>query len=376
MKLINKRLVTASKLLSPLWWVLSLFLYFGDKSKKNSLPIKSILIFDFHLIGDIVLLQPFLAAIRSYYPQARIVLVAGPWSRDIIAESLVDEIIFFTAPWVIKTGFNKGLMNCIRLIRRLQKTGWDLGIEMRGDIRQILLLSLCNPVRRVGFAFTGGKQLLTDVVPDDGSYAHLANHHQRIAEFLGVWPVGKKYLPQLILKDSEISEAEKIPSYVGFHFGASLPLRRLPDKESLVLLTHWLKKGSPVVLFIPPGEVDRISQLISGLPALLLRNLTLWSGSLRSFVVMLSRAERLFLMDSGPAHIAAALGVRSTIIFGSNKSDLIRPIGVNVEIVEKRNVPCRPCNQIVCHHQQSLFCMKGLAINEEAMGENLYFENP
>lgn len=376
MKLINKRLATASKLLSPFWWLLGLYLYASHNSKKNKLPIKSILIFDFHLIGDIVLLQPFLAAIRSYYPQARIVLVAGPWSRDIVCDNLVDEIIFFSAPWVIKTGFFKGLMNCLGLILRLKKIDWDLGIEMRGDVRQILLLSLSGPTRRVGFAFTGGKQLLSDIVPDDGSYAHLANHHQRIAEFLGIWPVGRKYLPQLILKDSEIREAEKIPPYVGFHFGASLPLRRLPDRESLVLLTHWLKKDVPVVLFVPPGDADRLNQLISGLPVELLRNLTLWSGSLRSFVVMLSRAERLFLMDSGPAHIAAALGVRSTVIFGSNKSELIRPIGNNVEIVEKSNVPCRPCNQIVCHHQQSLFCMKGLVINKEVIGENLYFEDP
>nr|WP_255534039.1 glycosyltransferase family 9 protein [Polynucleobacter sp. MWH-Berg-3C6] len=264
-------------------------------------------------------------------------------------------------------------MNCLGLIRRLKTIDWDLGIEIRGDVRQILLLSLCGPIRRVGFAFTGGKQLLSDVVPDDGSYAHLANHHQRIAEFLGIWPVGKKYLPQLILKDSEIREAKKIPPYVGFHFGASLPLRRLPDRESLVLLTHWLKKDVPVVLFVPPGDADRLNQLISGLPVELSKNLALWSGGLRNFVVMLSRAKRLFLMDSGPAHIAAALGIRTTVIFGSNNSELVRPLGANVEIVEKKNVPCRPCNQRNCHHPQKLFCMTGLVVDENNGEDNINF---
>lgn len=375
MKLINKRLLVVSKLLGPIWWTLGLLINFNKSKIFKSFPVQSILILDFHLIGDIVLLLPLLTAIRNHYPNAMITLVAGHWAKDIVDEKLVNEIIIFSPPWVVKKPFFRGLLDCGRLISQLRNRCWDLGIEVRGDVRQILMLALSGAIRRVGFSFTGGKQLLTDIVPDDGTYVHLANHHRRIAEYLQLWPTGEPYLPKLNLTVSEFNKASKIKKYVGFHFGASLPIRRLPDEEALKLLEFWSKKEKPIVLFIPPGEEDRIKLLISKLSVEAHSKINLWSGNLRELIVMLSRAERLYLMDSGPAHIAAALGVRSTVIFGANLSKLVRPLGGNVEVVEKSNVSCRPCNQKFCQHHQSLYCMSGLLVDEESIDGKIYFKN-
>jgi len=99
MKTFNSRLVWLAIILEPLWRFLGLFL--NSRSCHSELSPKTILVLDFHLIGDIVLLTSFLQVLREAYPSARIVLVAGPWAQELLCgEGFVDEIIPFSAPWV------------------------------------------------------------------------------------------------------------------------------------------------------------------------------------------------------------------------------------------------------------------------------------
>ena len=254
----------------------------------------------------------------------------------------------------------RGILKCISLVRRVRKETWDIGIEMRGDIRQILLLALIGPLRRVGFDFSGGGDLLTDVVFDDGSYAHLANHHQRIAEHLGIWPENTEYRPFLRLTEEEVQNVKNTQPFIGFHFGASLPLKRLPNLEAVKLLHNWQGANLPIFIFVPPDDKVNIQHMIMNLPDSLKSKITIWSGGLRDFIVTVSKAKHLFAMDSGPAHIAAALGVNVTIFYGPTVSDYVRPLGENVEIIQKEAVTCRPCDQIHCSNPKKHYCMNGL----------------
>ncbi len=322
----------------------------------------SILIFDLHLIGDVVVLTPLLKALRVAYPNARVVLVAGPWANDILhGTNLVDEIVTFSAPWV-KTGQGwHGLVSCLKLSWLLRKRCWDMGIEVRGDVRQILLLWLSGARRRVGFGFTGGAKLLTDVVFDDGVLAHLGEHHRRICCHLGIWDNMISYIPFLTLTAEEKSTADEIPGYIGFHFGASRPLRKLPELEIIQLLSRFASVEVGLTIFLSPGSEHEFDSVLTQLPLSVRSKLNLWSGSLRDFVVTTSRAVHCYCMDSGPAHIASALSVPTTVFFGPSEFEYVHPLGGKVEIISKSDVKCRPCDQINCKHQTFQFCMQGLA---------------
>ena len=360
MKPFNKKYVLLARLFRPVWALAGVCAYFCNR--KCAAKVRTILLFDFHLIGDIVLLTPLLSAIRARYGQARIALVSGPWASDILQGSaLVDELIPFVAPWVKKGSAFRGLRNCLALIWRLRSERWDLGIEVRGDIRQILLLWFSGATRRVGFDFTGGRQLLTDVIPDSGTLAHIGEHHRRIASYLKSWPPFQDYVPFIRLTDAEQHAAAKIESFIGFHFGASLPLRRFPEDEILRLLLRFATDDLPIRVFIPPEGGDNIKKVIMGLPASQKERVVTWSGSLREFVVVASRASHFYLMDSGPAHIVSALRVPVTVFFGPAEFQYVYPLGPNVQIVSKPDVPCRPCDQVACRHSVYQFCMKGLA---------------
>jgi ADP-heptose:LPS heptosyltransferase len=77
-------------------------------------------------------------------------------------------------------------------------------------------------------------------------------------------------------------------------------------------------------------------------------------GELVAFLPLL---DKFYAMDSGPAHLAAALGVDTTVFFGPHLSRAVRPMGRKVVVVERADVPCRPCDQHRCtnpHFQQCL----------------------
>lgn len=328
---------------------------------KNSI-VKTILVFDFHLIGDIVLLTPFLRSIRKKYPHSSITLVAGPWAAEILyGSNLVDDIVFFSAPWVRK---NQGLLNGInsiyRLICNLKKKNWDLGIEMRGDIRQIILLWLVCQGRRIGFDFTGGRGFLTDVVTDDGMAKHVSLYHKLIAQHLNVFPIEADYLSKINLTQEEVINSKSIKPFIGFHFGASLPLKRMPYDEIEKLLS--LFRGSPVPLLIFLDEQSDLFRV--RLDSIIKNNnlvVTFFRGTLRNFIVTVSRSMHMYVMDSGPAHIAAALGIPATVFYGPTDPLFFSPLGQNkITKITIPNIGCRPCNQMHCENPIYQYCMKGI----------------
>ena len=126
MKPFNRSKLALARLLRPLWSLLGRCF----AARPGSAEPHRILVFDFHLIGDIVMLTPLLEALRSAYPRAHIALVAGPWAGDILhGLPYVDEHLVFAAPWV---RYGQGLVawrEAWRLLRRLRRTPWDLGLK-------------------------------------------------------------------------------------------------------------------------------------------------------------------------------------------------------------------------------------------------------
>ena len=359
MKLMNPRLVCIARKLDPVWKVLAVL-----RSRRLqpivSSATRNVLVIDLHLVGDIVMLLPLLEAIRARFPAARVTLLAGPWARPVIVGSGdVDEVVEYAAPWVRALGPIAGVVGYLRIASRLRSMPWDIGIDVRGDVRQILLLFLAGCSRRIGFDFSGGGSLLTDIVPDDGSYAHILTHHERIAALIDAWN-GRPFVPVLTLTESEKIDAAQIVPFIGFHFGASLSLRRLPAEQAVELLQLHVGSADPLVVFAPPDLDDYLSDVRSRLPAHLQQRLEFWRGGLRSFIVKASRAKLMFTMDSGPAHIAAGLGRDTVVFFGPNLPRYTGPRSPNVRFIEELGVRCRPCDQHRCVNAVHQACMKGL----------------
>ena len=361
MKPLNQKKVRIAHWLRPIWTVLALFVNRSLVVDRNREP-QTVLVFDFHLIGDLVLLTPMLEALRRGYPQATIVLVAGPWALDVLkGTKWVDEIVTFTAPWVKRRQGWRAWLRCALLVRELRKRHvWDLGIEVRGDIRQILMLLFSGVKRRVGIDITGGGALLTDVLAAEPALVHVTHYHKRLCEILGVWPTGADYLPALCLTPEEKLKVASERSFIGLHFGASLPLKRAPVALATQLIRHLaIRNHVRILVFRLPDDEVLTKALEAEVEVLKASNIEidLWSGSLRDLIVVLSKCEMLYAMDSAVAHIASALGVSVRIFYGPTDPATVKPLGNFVSIVRGPSVECYPCDLRICVASEKQACM-------------------
>ena len=213
--------------------------------------------------------------------------------------------------------------------------------------------------RRFGYDLSGGGDLLTDVVPlpPSGTKHFAADYHRSLCEYMGIW-TEKEYIPALSLTEDERKSAARTAAFVGIHFGASVPLRR-PSPELMLAFVDELAKSheGPLVIYKVKEEPETAGLLADRLIGKYKIAAEIWEGSLRDFIVHLSRCKQLYCLDSGPAHIAAALDVAVTVIYGPSLADHTRPLGRKVRVVDAMPVLCRPCDQRHCvaQHYQECF---------------------
>ena len=340
------------------WFISSLFL---RKSCRKNVYNQSILIFDFHRLGDIILLTALLKSIRKKYKLYKITLVAGQWAQPILENNpgIVDKIIVFNAPWVTGQYSVTSILSIVKLIKRLKKKTFEFGIEVRGDLRHILIMHLCGIQKIVGFLFTGGKYLLTHPVTYDESCIHLIDFHQKIADHL--YCPTTHFAPEIWLSDEEREKIDyyqsKFINIIGIHPGASNHLRVLPYSTIIQVINELYKKNYTIWLFQGPQEEPYVKKIVQGFSA----TVRIINTSLRDYIVHIASCSVVLSMDSACGHIAAALDVPSVVVFGPAKSQFCKPIGEKVRIVQVDNVPCRPCNQKKCIHHQYHYCMKEIS---------------
>ena len=333
--------------------------------RKSTLEYTNILIFDFHRIGDLVLLTSFLKNMKRFFPNSKITLVCGSWGGDIFKNNnCVDAIIHYSAPWVQKGRLASYAINTFRLIRHLRKKSYHIGIEMRGDLRQIVVMWLSGTKNIVGYSFTGGRNLLTLDVPDDGRLKHLLTHHIQILEAL----INKKvplsdFLPEIIFsaeEKEEIASLRKIEKKsVGIHPFGSKELKQWPFNKTKKLI-EILQTDHHIVIFFGPEEMKHVEELLPERRD----NITLFSESLRKFIIKVATLDYLVAMDSGAAHIASAVNTPVITIFGPTSDSLYKPIGRKVKTVLSNNsdITCRPCFQKKCINSVYKRCLEEVSV--------------
>lgn len=316
-------------------------------------------------IGDIVLATPVMQAIRDKFPGARILLMSKDYGRDLLAHSgLVDDVISASLPWTAFTDkYKPGRYNFSELrglLRRLRAEKIDVSLDARRDFRSNIITYLAGARRRIGFDFGGASRLLTDTLPSGEQNDHkVTDWMQLLQPLIGSAP--DIYPPRLVAVDDERIAARKLlrnhgilgdKPIIAVHPGASQTVRRWdPTRFSAVL--DRLADGSGAQLFIirdPEGHSETI-QTRNEIPRL--------SLSLREMMAVIAESSVLLCSDSGPMHIAGALGTPVTALFGPQVSAWYGPRGARDRVVSVTEMACRPCFDACIH--ASVICMEGIS---------------
>jgi len=294
--------------------------------------IKRILVVELWNIGDVVLAMPFLAQLRALFPTARITMLARPHAKTILAGTdLVDEFIETELGWTeLATRFNPLGYNWseLRRVRReLRSRRFDVAFKSRMHIREHLVLAISGATRRVAFAFGQGDRVLTDAIPIGDPNRHKAADWLELLKPFGGHVEGAP--PRLKVNEAEgrwaaaflaghgISANDRV---VGIHPGASVPAKRWPlDRFVQVAAAIAQRAGVRVLAFVEPeGYGDAVARVGGVIAA---------KVNLRELIALIQRCDALVCNDSGPMHIAGALGVPTVAVFGSGIQQWFAPLG-------------------------------------------------
>ncbi|MEO7502875.1 MAG: glycosyltransferase family 9 protein [Gemmatimonadaceae bacterium] len=306
--------------------------------------VRRILVVELWNIGDVVLTIPFLAQIRVLFPQAKTTLLAQSHARKLLEGThLVDEFVEINIPsraaWLTYNPFAYDWQELRRLRRELRERKFDVAFQCRTHIRERVLVALSGARSRVGLVFADRDRLLTDPIPVDNPDRHKIDDWLRLLEPFG-GPI-ETDTPSLEVSEPErrwvadylarsgVSERDVV---IGVHPGASLAEKRWPlDRFHEITKILSIRSRARVLAFVDPtGYGSTLGQIEGVITA---------DFDLRRFISLIERCTLLVCNDSGPMHIAGALGVPTVAIFGFGAARWFSPLGEGHELVGAELTP-------------------------------------
>jgi lipopolysaccharide heptosyltransferase II len=303
----------------------------------------NILVIRLDRIGDVVLSLPAIHALRERFPNASISLMVRPGITELVeGHPDIDEVIPY---FYEKKGRHRFFLGYFRLMREIRKRGFDSALILHPSVRSHLLPFLAGIPERIGFD-SQLPFLLTKKVPDlrNEGKKHESEYtldvvNGRNAEAIHELP--PRVGPCLPVYEDEVPQ---IPEgrFIAIHPGASCPSKRWPIERFAELGKKILPRRMVIVGGVDEKKEGEFLKKELGAGVLDLTG----QLNLKALAALLKKADVLVSNDSGPVHIAAAVGTRTLTIFGRNQAGLSaarwRALGEGHPMIQK-DVGCVVC---------------------------------
>jgi lipopolysaccharide heptosyltransferase II len=306
-------------------------------------------------IGDLLMSLGAIRAVRERAPGAHIELVVGSWNEP-LARLIpgVDRIETLDAPWLARSASYNGVGALISAALGWRRRRVDLAINFEGDIRSNLLLWLSGAPRRVGFGMAGGGPLLTDCVPYD-THAHVAVNSLRLVDrALGsAADAPTAVSPRLDVPAAARERAAALlrlegaaGPIIGIHASGGRQIKQWdPGRFAEVAARLAQSHAARIVLTGSTADRPDVDRLKAALPAGIPASDLAGDIDLVTLAGVLERLTVFVTADTGPMHLAAAVGTPIVGIFGPSDPMRWGPLDPSARIV-RIDLPCSPCSRI------------------------------
>jgi heptosyltransferase-1 len=285
----------------------------SDLPPLSTIRAKRIALIKPSALGDIVHALPVLEALRHRFPAARISWVVNRAYEPLLTgHPALDEIIPFDRQG-LKKGFRRALAAVVGTAKELRRRRFDLVIDLQGLLRTGLMTAATAAPRRVGLgtAREGAHLFCTDTIatPDAGTQ-HAVDRYWLVAEALGVGHLPKIF--RVPVRESArawaTAQLRDLPRpWVVFGVGARWLTKRWPPESFAALARRARQEFGGTALFIgSPDEAPLAREVIAKLTGPW-RNFT-GTTTLPQLAALLEGADAMIANDTGPLHLAAALG--------------------------------------------------------------------
>ena len=353
--------------------------------------VNSILILKLGSLGDVVHTLPLANTLRDNFPHIRIGWVVEKRFSDLIeGHPSIDEVIVFDRGECLYRTF----FAFIGVIRKIRSRKYEIIMDLQGNLKGSLIVFLSRCRRRMGFKrgssriepvstfFTNRK------VAEDGS--HIIERNLSFAVALGVEgrnisgcsPTSLRAEARAPCNDMRYQEniSFKVPvlesarrhiddflrarnihgrRIVIIHPGVTWVTKRWALKNYSLLVEEITEKfsNSAIVITAGPGEEALVNKIQESCKV---HTVITDSMSLDVFIALLDRCEVFIASDTGPLHLAAALGKRVIGLYGPTDPVRNGPWGEENFAVWKK-LSCSGCWRRRC---SDVRCMSGIQISE------------
>jgi len=344
-------------LIGSLFWLKRVGKKYPTLTTQN-IHARRILVIRLDLIGDLVLSMTIVRTLKRSYPEAEIDLLALPASAQVVMHDpdLNDIITYDPNVWRRPKALlqAKNWRNSYNLLRLLRARHYDIAVSAFGNWAAIIA-ALSGTKRRVGFGRESYPGFMTDSVRGHhwrpGDHKHEVDYCLELAKAAGatvcpadrisrlyVYPLAQQQLQQLLIDEGLEQEKPLIACHLSSNNGQS---KRWPIPYWATLIDKLIRDlDAQVVLTGAPGDKPLIANVTRQMhqQAINLAGKT----SLPQLVALLQQASLVIGGDSGPMHIAAAVGTPLIAIHGPTDPALSGPMSPTATVL-RSDIWCSPC---------------------------------
>ncbi len=319
--------------------------------------IRRVLVWCPNWLGDTVMAVPTLRALRAALPRAE-VWCLGPWVASILEEEPgLDRRLAHPRGWRDRQ----------RLARELRGAEIDLAILLPKSFGAAFRAWLTRARWRVGYAGDGRSSLLTHAIQPALTPVHQVAEYLALLRPLGLTPTTTA--PTLAIAPRRQAEARRLLAEVGIgegtravaiQLGAAFgPSKLWPADRLAALVTRLREQGTPAV-FLGGSSAAPLLRRVE--PALTAPARSLVGRDHPALLpALLAEFAVVVAPDSGPAHVAAAVGVPVITVFGPTDPRQTAPLGDRQTPLWRRPT-CAPCFQPRCPIDHR--CMNAITVDD------------
>ncbi len=313
-------------------------------------------------LGDVVLASPVILSVRKQFPDCYLGMLVRPAAYEAVSENPhLDTVL-------IDEGGTQGFKKLLHQLRQLK---FDVALILFSDFRMGLLTATAGIPRRIGQASKIAQAFYTQRIVQRRSRAlrHEAEYNLELSQAIGAEPICKT---EVFISAKVQEQADRFLSglklhqdtiLVGMHPGCGGSAKNLPP-EKWVELAEALTRKLPVTIFITcgPGEERLIFRITSQLSI----PYYTYPGpcGIQLLAALMSHFKVMVSPNTGPMHLAAALGAPTVSLFCPIRvcrPERWGPIG-NRHLVIRPPLPwCDRCRPKRCPHPD---CMDLIRIDK------------
>ncbi|HRI03387.1 MAG TPA: glycosyltransferase family 9 protein [Pyrinomonadaceae bacterium] len=306
--------------------------------------VKRVLVVKLRSIGDTVLATPSLFALKRFLPNAQIDILLEDWVAPVLdGFDAVDNVLTV----------GKSTIDRIKTARELRRRKYDVVFNLHGGTTATMLVRATGARHRVGVASYQYPFLYNHLLPSAAEFwgqetTHSAEQQLALLGFVGV-PVDDRPKTRLVVTEkgrtARVSEWHERGSYAILHPGTAFATKQWPTENFARTAEFLNQKGLQIVAIASQSESKVLDELkrYSNVPITTFDDLTL-----PEITALASKAKVFVGNDSGIAHIAAAVGTPSVVVFGSSNRNHWRPWTDAPNEIVFEPLPCQPCPGYTC----------------------------